>query len=41
VDDRLGRPAGDPQLLADLGERWNLGSSLRRAVAAISEPSAD
>ena len=41
VDDRLGRPAGDPQLLADLGERWNLGSSLRRAVAAIAEPSAD
>jgi len=30
-----------PKLLADLGERWNLGSSLRRAVAAIAEPSAD
>jgi 5'-3' exonuclease len=38
VDDRLGRPAGDPQLLEELGERWNLGSSLRRAVAAIAEP---
>lgn len=41
VEGRLGRPAGDPQLLAELGERWNLGSSLRRAVAAIAEPSAD
>jgi len=41
VDGRLGRPAGDPQLLADLGERWNLGSSLRRAVAAIAEPTPD
>src|SRR3984885_11938899 len=41
VDDRLGRPAGDPQRLAALGERWNLGSALRRAVAAISDPTAD
>ena len=38
VDGRLGRPAGDPQRLAELDERWNLGSSLRRAVAAITEP---
>jgi 5'-3' exonuclease len=38
VDDRLGRPAGDPERLEELGERWNLGSSLRRAVAAIAEP---
>ena len=41
VDGRLGAPAGDPELLAGLGERWNLGSSLRRAVAAIAEPTAD
>ena len=40
VDGRLGRPAGDPQRLAELDERWNLGSSLRRAVAAIAEPAA-
>jgi 5'-3' exonuclease len=40
VDGRLGMPAADPQLLDDLGERWNLGSSLRRAVAAIAEPAA-
>jgi 5'-3' exonuclease len=38
VDGRLGRPAGDPERLEELGERWNLGSSLRRAVAAIAEP---
>jgi 5'-3' exonuclease len=40
VDGRLGRPAADPQRLAELDERWNLGSSLRRAVAAIAEPAA-
>jgi 5'-3' exonuclease len=41
VDGRLGRPAADPQRLAELDERWNLGSSLRRAVSAIAEPAAD
>ena len=41
ADGRLGRPPADPQRLAELDERWNLGSSLRRAVAAIAEPAAD
>jgi 5'-3' exonuclease len=41
VDGRLGRPPADPQRLVELDERWNLGSSLRRAVSAIAEPAAD
>jgi 5'-3' exonuclease len=38
VDGRLAASQADPQRLADLDERWNLGSSLRRLVAAIAEP---
>jgi 5'-3' exonuclease len=38
VDGRLAASPTDPQRLADLDERWNLGSSLRRMVAAIAEP---
>jgi len=38
VDGRLAASRADPQRLADLDERWNLGSSLRRTVAAIADP---
>jgi 5'-3' exonuclease len=38
VDGRLAAANSDPERLADLGERWNLGSSLRRMVAALAEP---
>jgi 5'-3' exonuclease len=36
VDGRLAASRPDQERLADLDERWNLGSSLRRMVAAIS-----
>ncbi len=35
VDGRLAAIEPDPQHLAALGERWNLGSSLRRLTAAL------
>jgi 5'-3' exonuclease len=38
ADGRLGVPPADPQRLEQLEERWGLGSSLRRMVAAITEP---
>jgi 5'-3' exonuclease len=38
VDGRLAAAMPDPQRLAELDERWNLGSSLRRMVAALGEP---
>jgi 5'-3' exonuclease len=38
VDGRLSASRADAQRLAALDERWNLGSSLRRMVAAIGEP---
>jgi 5'-3' exonuclease len=38
VDGQLAKSPADPERLADLDERWNLGSSLRRMVAAITEP---
>jgi len=38
VDGRLGTPAADQGRLDELDERWGLGSSLRRMVAAITEP---
>jgi 5'-3' exonuclease len=37
VDGRLAAAAPDPQHLAALDERWNLGSSLRRLTAALAE----
>jgi 5'-3' exonuclease len=37
VDGRLGQGPADPRRLEDLGERWGLGSSLRRMVAALAE----
>jgi 5'-3' exonuclease len=37
VDGRLGQSPADPAKLEDLGERWGLGSSLRRMVAALAE----
>jgi len=41
LDDRLGQPPADPAELDALGDRWGLGSSLRRMVAALAEPPAD
>ncbi|HTW04390.1 MAG TPA: 5'-3' exonuclease H3TH domain-containing protein [Streptosporangiaceae bacterium] len=41
VDGRLGEAPPDPGLLEVLGERWGLGSSLRRMVAALAERPAD
>jgi 5'-3' exonuclease len=41
LDDRLGRPPADPGRLEQLGQRWGLGSSLSRMVAALTEPPAD
>jgi len=41
VDGRLGEAPPDPGLLEELGERWGLGSSLRRMVAALAERPAD
>jgi 5'-3' exonuclease len=38
VDGRLAASRTDPARLAGLDERWNLGSSLRRLVAALAEP---
>jgi len=40
LDDRLGRPPADPGRLEQLGQRWGLGSSLSRMVAALTEPPA-
>jgi 5'-3' exonuclease len=37
VDGRLPCIPADPQLLGDLDGRWDLGSSLRRMVAALAE----
>jgi 5'-3' exonuclease len=37
VDGRLGASRPDQRRLAELDERWNLGSSLTRMVAAITE----
>ena len=37
LDDRLGQPPADPGRLEELGERWGLGSSLSRMVAALAE----
>jgi 5'-3' exonuclease len=37
VDGRLAVAEPDPQHLAALNERWNLGSSLRRLTAALAE----
>jgi 5'-3' exonuclease len=41
VDGRLGHAPADPAHLEALDERWGLGSSLRRMVAAITEPPGD
>jgi hypothetical protein len=41
VDGRLGQGPADPAKLEDLGERWGLGSSLRRMVAALAEQPSD
>jgi 5'-3' exonuclease len=41
ADGRLGAPPADPRRLDELEERWGLGSSLRRMVAAIAERPAD
>jgi 5'-3' exonuclease len=41
VDDRLGQPPADSATLEALGERWGLGSSLRRMVAALAEQPPD
>jgi 5'-3' exonuclease len=38
VDGRLGQAPADPARLEALDERWELGSSLRRMVAALAEP---
>jgi hypothetical protein len=38
ADGRLGVPAADPRRLEELEQRWGLGSSLRRMVAAITDP---
>jgi 5'-3' exonuclease len=40
VGGRLAAAKPDPERLAGLDERWNLGSSLRRMVAALAEPGA-
>jgi 5'-3' exonuclease len=37
ADGRLGQGPADPRRLDELGERWGLGSSLRRMVAALAE----
>jgi len=37
VDGRLGQAPPDPARLEELGERWGLGSSLSRMVAALAE----
>jgi 5'-3' exonuclease len=37
ADGRLGQGPADPRRLEELGERWGLGSSLRRMVAALAE----
>jgi 5'-3' exonuclease len=37
ADGRLGQGPADPQRLEKLGERWGLGSSLRRMVAALAD----
>jgi hypothetical protein len=41
LDGRLGQGPADPAQLEALDERWGLGSSLRRMVAALAEQPAD
>jgi 5'-3' exonuclease len=40
LDGHLGQPPADPGRLEELGQRWGLGSSLSRMVAALAEPPA-